>query len=223
MPEEGSKGLSVPNLEKREAEAAPKGKNTSEAGGGTAFPGRVCDASAELLLQLTGLLSGQRCASAIVSNAAAFLYWRLEQVNWAGFYRLGRFDPVPLSGEKAEHIRKTSEGNRPCPAQQYDLWAFCGKPACSPIPLGKGVIGAAGQSGRMLAVPDVSAFPGHIACDPESQSELVVPLYDGAGRLFALMDLDSPVRGRFDEAAGRALLPLAEAIRESLLQADVRD
>jgi len=126
----------------------------------------------ELALQLSGLLTGERDAIANAANTAALLYHALPDVNWVGFYFLNEGELV--------------------------LGPFQGRPACVRIAIGKGVCGTAAQARRSVVVPDVHAFPGHIACDTASRSELVVPIIaDGA--LVGVLDLDSPSAGRFDE------------------------
>lgn len=126
----------------------------------------------ELARELDALLAGEPDPVANAANAAAAIYHALSDLNWAGFYF--------LHGE------------------ELVLGPFQGLPACVRIPLGKGVCGAAAAERRSIVVPDVEAFPGHIACDSASRSELVVPLIGGQ-RLLGVLDLDSPVVGRFDE------------------------
>jgi len=126
----------------------------------------------ELALQLNGLLSGERDAIANAANMSALMYHTLPNVNWVGFYLL-------KDGELV-------------------LGPFQGKPACVRIALGRGVCGTAAESRRSIVVPDVDAFPGHIACDTASRSELVVPLI-AEGELIGVLDLDSPSAARFDE------------------------
>ena len=121
---------------------------------------------------LKSLISGVPHIQANLANASALLYNELPDLNWAGFYL---FD-----GEKLV------------------LNSFQGKPACIEIPLLRGVCGAAAREQETLVVPDVHAFPGHIACDSASNSEIVIPLIV-AGRLFGVLDIDSPVFDRFDE------------------------
>lgn len=106
-----------------------------------------------------------------LSNTASVLYYGLEKINWAGFYLL----------------------------QEDVLWLgpFCGRPACVRIEMGKGVCGTTAQKRETVVVKDVHAFPGHIACDSASQSEIVVPLL-WEGKLLGVLDIDSPVKGRFD-------------------------
>jgi len=135
----------------------------------------------ELAGELDALLTGEPDPVANAANAAAAIYHALHELNWAGFYFLRHGELV--------------------------LGPFQGRPACVRIPLGKGVCGAAAAERRSVLVPDVEAFPGHIACDTASRSELVVPLI-AAGDLFGVLDLDSPVVGRFDAAdqAGCELL-----------------
>jgi len=125
----------------------------------------------ELAREMDALLTGETDCLANAANAAAAIYHALPDLNWAGFYFVHGPDLV--------------------------LGPFQGRPACSRIPLGKGVCGTAAAERRSLLVPDVEAFPDHIACDTASRSELVVPLLT-ADALFGVLDLDSPVLGRFD-------------------------
>jgi L-methionine (R)-S-oxide reductase len=136
---------------------------------------------AELAGELDSLLAGEPDGVANAANAAAAIYHALGELNWAGFYFL-------RGGELV-------------------LGPFQGRPACVRIPLGKGVCGTAAAERRSVLVPDVNAFPGHIACDTASRSELVVPLL-ASDDLLGVLDLDSPVLARFDEAdqAGCELL-----------------
>jgi len=126
----------------------------------------------ELARELDALLAGEPDAVANAANAAAAIYHALPELNWAGFY-------FPRGDELV-------------------LGPFQGRPACVRIPLGKGVCGTAALRRQSVLVPDVEAFPGHIACDTASRSELVVPLLVGDA-LLGVLDLDSPVLARFDE------------------------
>lgn len=126
---------------------------------------------ADLLAALDGLTSGETDGVANMANAAALVWETLPDLNWAGFYR-------NVGGELV-------------------LGPFQGRPACIRIPLGKGVCGTAAATLSVQRVEDVHAFPGHIACDSASESELVVPIVRG-GELLAVLDLDSPLKGRFD-------------------------
>jgi L-methionine (R)-S-oxide reductase len=125
----------------------------------------------DLAQQLEGLLTGETDVTANLANAAAAIYHTLPALNWAGFYLLR--------------------------GQQLVLGPFQGKPACVRIPVGKGVCGTAAESRKTVLVSDVHEFPGHIACDSASQSELVVPLIQGE-TLIGVLDLDSPLLARFD-------------------------
>ena len=127
----------------------------------------------DLAQQLSALIGDERDAIANAANTAALLFDLLPDLNWAGFYLL-------KDGELV-------------------LGPFQGKPACIRIPLGRGVCGTAAATRVTQVVADVHAFPGHIACDAASRSELVVPLLKG-DTLLGVLDLDSPVPGRFDEA-----------------------
>jgi len=134
----------------------------------------------ELAAQLAALLAGERDVVACAANTASLIYWCLPDVNWAGFYFV-----EPASGDLV-------------------VGPFQGRPACVRIPLGKGVCGTAAANRRTLVVPDVHEFPGHIACDAASNSEVVVPILAGE-RLLGVLDLDSPRSARFDAADGRGL------------------
>lgn len=123
--------------------------------------------------QLSSLIDGVPHKIANLANAAALLYHTLEDLNWAGFYLLEQ--------------------------DLLILGPFQGKPACIEIPLGRGVCGTAAWEDRSLLVPDVHQFPGHIACDGASNSELVIPIHAG-GQVAAVLDLDSPKLGRFTQA-----------------------
>jgi len=122
--------------------------------------------------QLAGLFAGERNGMANAANMAAVLYQALPELNWAGFYFL-------QGGELV-------------------LGPFQGKVACVRIALGRGVCGTAAQRRETIIVADVEKFPGHIACDSASRSEIVVPLVQN-GRLLGVLDLDSPQLARFDQ------------------------
>ena len=139
---------------------------------------------------MRGLLSGECDEIANLANAAALIYDLIPDLNWAGFYRL-------------------------LPDGELILGPFQGKPACVRIAAGRGVCGAAVASGKPLVVPDVHAFPGHIACDAASASEMVVPLRRKSGALFGVLDLDSATPDRFAPIAD-AVIATAKAIEEAL-------
>jgi len=145
----------------------------------------------DLNLQLASLFEGERDGLANSANMAALLYELLPDLNWAGFYFL-RGDELVLG-------------------------PFQGRVACVRIALGRGVCGSAARERRTIVVPDVHAFPGHIACDARSRSEIVVPLLDG-DRLLGVLDLDSRSVGRFeqDDAEG-----LETAVRILLAHSDL--
>ena len=158
----------------------------------------------ELDAQLAALLAGEHDLIANTANAAALLYGALPQLNWAGFYLLR---PAPQGG---------TDGG----AQELVLGPFQGKPACVRIALGRGVCGTAAAERRTQLVPDVHAFPGHIACDAASNSEIVLPLIRAvgprAGELIGVLDLDSPVLGRFDAIDQAGLEKIAATLLASL-------
>ncbi len=136
----------------------------------------------ELALMAEGLFRAERDPIANAANLSALLWLGLTDLNWAGFYFLRNSVLV--------------------------LGPFQGKPACVRIALGKGVCGSAAEQKKSLIVPDVELFPGHIACDIASRSELVVPLLQ-AGRLAGVLDLDSPRRARFDQDDAKGIETLA--------------
>ena len=146
----------------------------------------------ELAGQLEALLAGESDPIANAANTSALLFQMMPDLNWAGFY-------IMRGGELV-------------------LGPFQGKPACVRIPVGKGVCGAAVERGTTILVPDVHAFPGHIACDAASRSELVVPIVHN-GALIGVLDIDSPLPARFtaDDAAGaeRLISSIASAITAS--------
>lgn len=127
----------------------------------------------DLIETLHGLLDGETDLIANAANTAALLFERLPGINWAGFYFLR--------------------------GQELVLGPFQGRVACVRIRLGSGVCGTAAARRETIVVPDVHAFPGHIACDPASRSEIVVPLLQD-DRLLGVLDIDSPTPGRFSEA-----------------------
>jgi GAF domain-containing protein len=143
----------------------------------------------ELRNALDALTAGERDGIANMANAAALIAQYLPDLNWSGFYRL-------VEGELV-------------------LGPFQGKAACIRIPLGKGVCGTAAAERRTQLVADVHAFPGHIACDAASRSELVVPIVrDGA--LLGVLDLDSPSPSRFDDDDARGCEALMEVLAARL-------
>ena len=144
---------------------------------------------AQLLEQARALVAGERDRIANAANLSALVYHALPQLNWVGFYF---FDGTELV-----------------------VGPFQGLPACIRIPLDKGVCGAAARSRTTQRIADVEAFPGHIACDSASRSELVVPLHDGE-QLIGVFDIDSPVPDRFDADDQAGLESIARCFLASL-------
>jgi GAF domain-containing protein len=143
----------------------------------------------DLLNAIEGLTADEPDAVANMANVAALIWETLPDLNWAGFYR-------NVGGELV-------------------LGPFQGRPACIRIPFGKGVCGAAAATLQVQRVDDVNAFPGHIACDAGSASELVVPIVRD-GTLIAVLDLDSPRRSRFTEEDEAGCLALCERLSQVL-------
>jgi len=144
---------------------------------------------AQLLEQARALVAGERDRVANAANLSALVYHALPELNWVGFYF---FDGTELV-----------------------VGPFQGLPACIRIPLDKGVCGAAARSRTTQRIADVDAFPGHIACDSASRSEVVVPLHDG-DQLIGVFDLDSPVPDRFDADDQAGLESIAHCFLASL-------
>ncbi len=140
-----------------------------------------------LVVELRELLAEERNRTANAANTAALVYGTLENVNWVGFY--------------------FAEG------QGLVVGPFQGKPACTRIGPGQGVCGTAAARRKTVVVPDVHCFPGHVACDAASRSEIVVPILVGE-RLVGVFDLDSPLHGRFDDADRAGLERIVETFVE---------
>lgn len=151
----------------------------------TAYPGEKKQMYELLARQLSGLVEGERERIPNLANASALLVGALEQINWAGFYLM-------------------KDG-------MLVLGPFQGKPACIRIPVGRGVCGTAAKTLQIQRVADVHLFPGHIACDAQSQSEIVIPML-AQGRLVGVLDIDSPVTNRFDEQDEQGLQTLVDIL-----------
>ena len=154
----------------------------------SALSGSKPEQYAQLLAQARALLHGERDRIANAANLSALVYHALPDLNWVGFYF---FDGTELV-----------------------VGPFQGLPACVRIPLDKGVCGAAARTRRTQRVEDVAAFPGHVACDSASRSELVVPLFRG-DVLVGVFDLDSPRLARFDAEDQRGLEAIAAVFLEA--------
>lgn len=154
-----------------------------------ALSGSKPEQYAQLIEQARALLAGERDRIANAANLSALVYHAMPDLNWVGFYFYDGHELV--------------------------VGPFQGLPACVRIPLNQGVCGAAARTRQTQRIADVHAFPGHIACDAASRSELVVPLLQGA-ELIGVFDLDSPTPDRFDEDDQRGLESIAALFLESL-------
>jgi L-methionine (R)-S-oxide reductase len=148
---------------------------------------------AQLAAQLSSLLAGERDLIANAANFSSLVYHSLPDLNWAGFY-------FEKDGELV-------------------LGPFQGQPACVRIALGRGVCGTAAANHATTIVPNVQEFPGHIACDSASNSEIVIPLLQGQ-QLIGVLDLDSPVLSRFDEQDAAGLEKLVKILLSSAIRDD---
>lgn len=155
-----------------------------------AIPASKHEQYAELLQQVRGLLEGERDPIANAANFAALLYHSLPGLNWAGFYLYDGSELV--------------------------VGPFQGKPACVRIALGRGVCGTAAQERQTQLVRDVHEFAGHIACDADSNAEIVVPLVRADGRLYGVWDVDSPQVARFDEEDRAGMEALCAVFMQNL-------
>ncbi|MFA3761291.1 GAF domain-containing protein [Yersinia sp. 2544 StPb PI] len=144
---------------------------------------------AELKRDLSALIAGETNFIATLANASALLYERLDGLNWAGFYLID--------------------------GKQLVLGPFQGKIACVRIPIGKGVCGTAVAENRVQRVADVHAFPGHIACDAASNAEIVLPI-TVKGKIIGVLDIDSIVYDRFDDADELGLISVVAGLCEHL-------
>ena len=142
-----------------------------------------------LTQQASGILEEEPWYAAAMSNLSALIAESMADLNWAGFYLIR--------------------------GQQLTVGPFQGKPACIHIPVGKGVCGTAVLEDRMQVVPDVHAFPGHIACDSASASEIVIPIHSGE-QIAAVLDIDSPVKDRFSAEDAAGLAELVQLIEQKI-------
>ena len=147
----------------------------------------------ELSAKLTALMEGVPYLTANLANASALLWQELEDINWVGFYQLHQGKLV--------------------------LGPFQGKPACIEIPVGKGVCGRAVAENKVQRVEDVHAFPGHIACDSASNSEIVLPLYC-RGEIWGVLDIDSPSLGRFTREDAQGLEEISAIISNMIAKTE---
>ena len=139
--------------------------------------------------EIGALISGVPYEIANMANVSAALWQAMENINWVGFYRME--------------------------AGKLVLGPFQGKPACIEIPLGRGVCGTAAQKKRTVLVEDVHQFPGHIACDSASNSEIVVPIFKN-GEIYGVLDIDSPYFARFTAEDQRGLEEIVKILEENL-------
>lgn len=145
---------------------------------------------ADITEALSALINTDEPIVTALANAAALLYERLDRINWTGFYLV--------------------DGGR------LVLGPFCGKPACTAIPIGKGVCGTAAAEGTTLRVDDVDLFPGHIACDEASRSEIVVPIVTSSHGLIGVLDIDAPIPARFTRDDQRSIEGFVGVLVEKL-------
>lgn len=155
---------------------------------GSVIPAQKKKNYALLLKQVEGLIEGEHHTISVLANVSALLKSSLEDINWVGFYLLHKGELV--------------------------LGPFQGKAACMHIPLRKGVCGTAVVKDETQVVEDVHKFPGHIACDSASASEIVIPLRN-RGRVVGVLDIDSPSLGRFDAVDADGLEKIARIIEEA--------
>lgn len=142
-----------------------------------------------LLKQIPEIMEGESLYIPTLANVSSLLYHSLANVNWVGFYLLHKGELV--------------------------LGPFMGKPACVRIKMGRGVCGAAAQAGETLVVPNVFDFPGHIACDSASLSEMVIPLFRN-GKVVGVLDIDSPLLNRFTEIDKSGLEAAMKWLQENI-------
>lgn len=144
-----------------------------------------------IVKQAEALVDGVPNIISNLANLSSLLFYELKNINWVGFYFV--------------------EGDN------LVLYPFCGKPACTLIPVGKGVCGTAVSTGKVQLVKDVHTFPGHIACDSASNSEIVLPIRNSFGKIIAVLDIDSPLIGRFTEEDKEGLLQIVSIVESLFL------
>ncbi len=154
----------------------------------TAYPEEKIKVYQLLLSQMRSLLEGEQDVTANLANASALLNEALKNINWVGFYLLKNNELI--------------------------LGPFQGKVACVHIPIGEGVCGTAVSENRTQLVKNVHEFPGHIACDSASNSEIVIPLRNN-GKVVGVLDIDSPLIGRFDDTDASELEKVAMVLEEA--------
>jgi len=158
----------------------------------------------EVVLQLNGLFADCPHEIANLANASAVLWQAMKDINWVGFYVMEK------SGDSVEADKISVEKK-----EQLVLGPFQGKPACVEIKVGKGVCGTAVEKDEIQLVKNVHEFPGHIACDSASNSEIVLPIHKD-GKVWGVLDIDSPLIGRFDEEDRDGLEKVVRVIEEML-------
>ena len=181
---------------------------------------------ADLQMMLQSLIEGVPHKTANLANAAALLYQNLPDVSWAGFYlseegEVTIADPhaapedAPADGHGAPEDAP-AEDAREDAGRMLVLGPFQGKTACIEIPWGRGVCGTAAKTRETQLVPDVFAFPGHIACDSASRSEIVVPLFGSDGEVAGVLDLDSALPARFTQEDREGLEAFARILEKEV-------
>lgn len=159
----------------------------------------------EVVLQLKGLFEDCPHVIANLSNASALLNQAMKEINWVGFYLMELADDDLVVGEISD-----------CKKEMLVLGPFQGKPACVEIQVGRGVCGTAVEKDEIQLVKNVHQFPGHIACDSASNSEIVLPIHKD-GKVWGVLDIDSPILGRFDEEDRDGLAEVVKLIEEMLI------
>ncbi len=147
----------------------------------------------DLILQIEGITEGEYHLIPNMANISAILMMNMKDINWAGFYTYQEDEDKPY----------------------LLLGPFAGKPACLRIKIGSGVCGTAVSKDRMMIVPDVHEFPGHIACDAASRSEIVIPIHKN-GKIIGVLDIDSPIKDRFSEEDGRYLTEVVQILEQRI-------
>ena len=159
----------------------------------------------EVVLQLKGLFEDCPHVTANLSNASAVLNQAMKEINWVGFYLMEKVGATSVNEDNSE-VQK----------ELLVLGPFQGKPACVEIPVGRGVCGTVAQKDEIQLVKNVHEFPGHIACDSASNSEIVLPIHK-EGKVWGVLDIDSPILGRFDEEDRIGLAEVVKLIEEMLI------
>lgn len=168
-----------------------------------------------LKAQLEGFIEIEDHFIPVLANASALVMENLEDLNWAGFYLTEKFLGLDKKEVKEQNLSAHNHSNKERSPYDLILGPFNGKNACVKIAVGNGVCGTAVKEDKVMLVKDVNEFPGHIACDSASNSEIVLPIHKN-GEIIGLLDIDSPYKNRFSKEDEEGLLKCIAVLEEKV-------